>query len=354
MRSRPPEHDRWRDKHDKTDGPARPERPARRKSFVVDPEHKNQSPYQYLCRSLEGVPPAMVRQLFVSGAVTIDGRKDALTRPLKAGTVIEVRFSDEQLKRARRGPPPAPLRVLHQDDRVLVLSKPVGVSVVPERRVRTTILDLLPPELVRGKDGTKARVVHRIDKHTSGALLVARDLDAKRKLVQAFLERKVHKEYLALVRGTPDAESGEIDSPIATDRKHALKMVVDERRGRPSLTRWKIEQRFFGYTLLRVFPVTGRTHQIRVHLAHAGFPLLGDELYGGRPEVLLSDLKPGYRGKRGEAERPLLTHQALHCAALEFDSPDDGRRIRVEAPLEGEFAILLKHLAKWRALRGAR
>ncbi len=334
----------------------RPDRsgPARRKSFVVDPEHKNLSPYQYLCRVMQGVRPSMVRQLLVDGEVTIDGKREALTRPLRAGTVIEVRFTDEMLRRARKAPPPAPIRVLYQDDRVLVLSKPVGVSVVPERRIRSTILDRLPPDLLIGRDGTRARVVHRIDKHTSGVLLVARDLDAKRALVQAFLERKVHKEYLALVRGTPDAEQGEIDAPIATDRKHALKMVVDERRGRPSLTRWKIEKRFFGYTLLRVSPVTGRTHQIRVHLAHAGFPLLGDALYGGRPEVLLSELKPGYRGKRGEAEKPILTHQALHCAALEFDSPEDGHRIRVEAPIEGEFAVLMKQLTKYRALRGAR
>lgn len=330
---------------------------ARRQSFVVPPEHKNLSPYQYLLRNLPGTRAAIVRQLVTGGAVTVDGSTDAINRPLRVGNVVEIAWPELLQKRSRsKAPEFGTVTVLYQDAEVMVVDKPAGLSVVPERRRgHATILDHLPAGLaIDPSTQVRAKVVHRLDKHTSGALLLARSKAAKQALCRAFLQREVGKEYLALVRGEPSPPSGEIEAPIGTDRRHALRMVIDEKRGKPSLTRYTTERTYFGYTLLRVAPVTGRTHQIRVHLAHIGFPLIGDSLYGGRPDVRLSELKPSYREKRGVEEKPLFARTALHCAALEFESPAADGRIRVEAPLPKDLAVLLKQLERHRPRRASR
>lgn len=323
----------------------------RRQTFVIEPSQKNVTPYRFLCRVLDA-PSNVVRSLLEEGHVTVDGGTDRLTRPVKSGTVIDVEWPPELESQAKSKPFRGKIDVLYEDDHVVVVHKPAGVPVVPERRRwKKTILDLLPDSVARGG---KLKVVHRLDKHTSGALLLARDRDTKRALCAAFMDREVHKEYLALVRGRFPDEEGEIDAPLVKDRRHALRMVVapEKGRGKPSLTRFRIEQRLDGFTWLRLFPVTGRTHQIRVHLAHRGFPILGDALYGARPELFLSELKLSYRPKPGQTERPILDRVALHCEVLEFASPGgDERRIRAVAPLAADLKVLRKHLDRWRAPR---
>ncbi|MFG0318841.1 MAG: RluA family pseudouridine synthase [Planctomycetota bacterium JB042] len=321
---------------------------SRRQTFVVEPNQKNVTPYRFLCRML-GAPSGVVRSLIADGHVTVDGTEDALNRPLRAGNVVDVEWPAELEQRARSGGPRRPIEILYEDDRVIVVDKPAGVPVVPERRRwKKTVVDLLPASALRGG---RPKVVHRLDKHTSGALLLARDRDTKRELCRAFMDREVHKEYVALVRGRFPEEEGEIDAPLTKDRRHALRMVVakDRERGKPSLTRFRVEERLDGYTWLRLQPVTGRTHQLRVHLAHLGFPILGDELYGARPHVFLSELKLSYRPKPGRPEKPILDRVALHCRRLELASPaPESPPIRVEAPLADDLSVLKRHLDRWR------
>lgn len=321
-------------------------------TFVVPPDQKNLTPYHFLCRVLDAEPPT-IRQLLRQGAVTVDGDSDAVLRPLRAGNLVEVQWPKELLRPAPAAVPRGPVPVLYQDAALFVVDKPAGVSVVTERRRnRPTILDLLGAGCATDPvTGVRPKVVHRLDKHTSGALLLARDRATKRTLCQAFLERRIHKEYLALVRGEFGPAEREVDVPLGKDRRHAYRMVIDERHGKPSRTLVRVEQPYRGYTLLRVIPFTGRTHQIRVHLAHLGFPLLGDPLYGGRPELFLSELKAGYRPKSGWREKPLLTRLALHAEVLEFDSPATGRRERVVAPLPADLRVLKKQLDRHRAAR---
>ena len=327
---------------------------SRRQVLVVEPEQKNQTPYQFLCRQLDGAQPGFVRQLLRDGGVTIDGMTDGLTRPLRVGNVVSVEWPQELYDRARRKATPDRAVVLYRDDRVLVVDKPAGVSVVAERvKKRPTILDLLPDDVATRADGVRPKVVHRLDKHTSGALLLARDLDAKRALTEAFVERRVDKEYDAWVRGAfPEAE-GEIDLALGKDHKHDLRVIVDEKHGKPSLTRFRIADELDGFTRLRLQPVTGRTHQIRVHLAARGFPILGDKLYGGAAELFLSDLKLDYRKKGDAPEKPILARPALHCARLGFESPGGGR-VDVEAELPDDLALLVKQLARYRPPRTPR
>ncbi len=323
---------------------------TRRRSWVVQPEHKNLSPFRFLCRVLAEANPALLKQALRDGQVTVDGSHDALNRPLRPGSLVELELSPALLDHVGRRPRDFAVTLLYQDAAVLVVDKPAGLAVVAERRRdRNTVIDVLPAAVAMDPlTGVRPRVVHRLDKHTSGALLLARSRPAKQALTQAFVERRIHKEYLALVRGAPREDEQEIDAPIGPDRRHALCMRVDAARGKEAVTRLFVERRFDGYTLLRAEPLTGRTHQIRVHLAHIGFPVLGDALYGGRPRILLSEIKPGYRAKPGRAEKPLLERQALHCRLIEFDSPASGARQAVSAPLARDLELLLKQLERYR------
>lgn len=327
----------------------------RRQTLVVEPDHKNLIPYQYLCRILPEVQPGLIRQLLKDGGVSIDGGTDKLTRPLKPGTVLTIEWPLALYDRARRRQRPSQLPLLYEDAEVLVVDKPAGVPVVQERiRSRETVLDLLPERLnVHPVTGERPKVVHRLDKHTSGVLLIGRSRAAKQALCRAFLERTVEKDYIAWVRGVVREREGTIDLAIGKDHKHALRMVIDEKHGKPSLTHFRVEQTFDGYTRLRVFPVTGRTHQIRVHLAALGFPILGDPLYGGTAQVLLSDLKLDYRPKKGVTEKPVLDRPALHCATITFVSPATSKPVAISAPLPADLLLLDKQLTRHRLERQA-
>ncbi len=329
-------------------------RPPRKQHFVVEPDQRGKTPFQYLRRVLPDASAGILRELLKRDCVTVDGKIALHTRPLQGGAWLEVDWPPELQDRvAKPRTTHAEIRELYLSPRILVVDKPAGVSVVAERRRdRDTLVDLLPESIaVDASSGVRVKVVHRIDKHTSGALLLARDREAKKALCQDFLERKIEKEYLAIVRGRFPDDIEQVDAPIATDRKHALKMVIDEKRGKASLTRFKVEKRFDGYTLVRAFPITGRTHQIRVHLAHVGFPILCDEVYGSAPLLMLSDLKFGYRKPRGFEERPLLKRLALHCASLGFTDPGTKEKVRVTAPLPHDLASVLKQLERCRPLR---
>ncbi|HVQ23823.1 MAG TPA: RNA pseudouridine synthase, partial [Planctomycetota bacterium] len=199
----------------------------------------------------------------------------------------------------------------------------------------------------------RLRSVHRLDKDTTGVLVVAKHLESERVLRQAFEHAEVHKTYWALVEGEhPLAEGNEetIDLPIGPDERRSGRVVIDPHGGKPAQTRISVLQRFRGFTWLCCRPLSGRTHQIRVHLAAVGFPLAVDPFYGRRTELLLSSIKAGYKAKRGQPERPLITRLTLHAAEIDVPSPGRaGERIRVAAPLPKDLEKLLKQLGKVRA-----
>lgn len=326
-------------------------------TFVVESTQKAKTPFQFLRRCLPDVPAGLLRELLRVGGVRIDGRVEHLDRPLRAGTCVSLEWPKELHARVLRSEKPKePIRVLYRSDRVLVIDKPAGLSVVPERRrQRPSLIEALEESVAADPaTGRRVKVVHRIDKHTSGALLLARDFEAKRALCADFLERRIEKSYLAIVRGRFDDGPIECNDAIATDRKHALRMVIDPKRGKPSTTHFEVAQRFDGFTLVRARPITGRTHQIRVHLAHLGFPILCDELYGAAKEVFLSELKLGYRKPRGFEERPLLDRLALHCESLRFTDPGTGESVTVHAELPPDLSSLIKQLERNRPVRSVR
>ena len=243
-------------------------------------------------------------------------------------------------------PAPGPADVLFEDRFLLAVNKAPGFSVLADRSGEPSLLDQLRARLQTA--GETCYVVHRLDKGTSGVLLFGKTPDDARELSRQFEKREVEQRYLALVRGGPPERIGRIDLPLAPGPRGPLRMRVDE-RGKRSLTRFRVVERFRDYALLEILPYTGRTHQIRAHLQAVGHPLAVDPLYGGARALLLSRIKPEYRAPRDRPESPLLDRLSLHALRLEFRHPRTGVPQLVEAPLPKDFATALKQLRKYGA-----
>jgi 23S rRNA pseudouridine955/2504/2580 synthase/23S rRNA pseudouridine1911/1915/1917 synthase len=237
----------------------------------------------------------------------------------------------------------------------VAVMKPAGLATIPGRGEDDSVLERLGRQLGLASSGAtdpRLRVVHRLDKDTSGVLLFAKHTAAQRHLSHQFQNNTIAKEYLALVAGRLARSEGDIDAPLAPHPASPKRMAVVRHGGRPARTGWRVEEAFRNHTLLRVFPKTGKTHQIRVHLQWIGLPLAIDPLYnvprGGGPSrgLMLSDFKRGYRPVAGEAERPLIDRLTLHAERLTFVSPK-GEQVQVVAPLTKDFRAALNMLRKY-------
>jgi 23S rRNA pseudouridine955/2504/2580 synthase/23S rRNA pseudouridine1911/1915/1917 synthase len=246
------------------------------------------------------------------------------------------------------------LDVLWQDADYGAVAKPAGLATIPGRGETDSVLERLGRQLGLPSSGTvdpRLRVVHRLDKDTSGVLVFAKHIAAQRHLSHQFQNNLVEKEYVALVTGRPHQPEGEIDAAIGPSPTSRLRMAVLKHGGRPARTLWRVEETFRSYTLLRVFPKTGKTHQIRVHLRHIGLPLAIDPLYNpsraGTPAgVFLSSFKRDYRATLGRSERPLMDRLTLHAEQLRF-TLSQGERKELAAPLPKDFRALLNQLRRY-------
>lgn len=329
--------------HDDDDGMHDDDDDARL-SFVVGPGEAGQTVLAALAERLPDVPTAHLRHLVQDGGVVLNGQRCGPGQALGEGDRLEVEADD--LERIEPAPLPG-FAVLHEDAQVLACLKPAGVAVEAERGdderpFKAAILH----HLLAGADGRpppRPRVVHRLDKDTTGVVLVAKTKEALADLTRQLEERRVHKDYLALVLGAVKQDQGEVDLPLPDP-------TAPRRGGAPRLearTRWEVVERFHTHTLLRCHPVTGRQHQIRQHLAAAGHPLAVDPLYGGGAALLLSKVKRGYRPKAQGEERPLLGRLSLHAERIVFRSPATGEAVEVVAPLPEDLEVTLRQLRKW-------
>ena len=244
---------------------------------------------------------------------------------------------------------PPKLRILHEDDDVIAVEKPAGLAVIPGRGESEDLLHRLADQIGLPASGTtdpRLRIVHRLDKDTSGVLLLAKHIAAQRALSEQFQNNAIEKEYLALVTGRPGSNDGEIDEPLAPHPTSPKHMAVSK-HGRPARTLWRVEDRFRHFALLRVFPKTGKTHQIRVHLAHIGLPLAIDPLYkrSATSGIFLSHFKRDYRPTRGEVERPLIDRLTLHAEKLIFSHPN-GSKLTLECPPPKDLRAVLTQLRR--------
>jgi len=243
---------------------------------------------------------------------------------------------------------PELLEILYRDDNLVAVFKPAGVATIPGRDESDSILEQLGRQLnlpSSGEADPRVRVVHRLDKDTSGVLLFALNRAAQQHVSHQFQNNTVEKEYLALVRGRPSDREGVVDAPLAPHPASKKRMAVVKHGGRPARTQWRVEESFRGFTLIRCFPKTGKTHQIRVHLAHIALPLAIDPLYSSAQPIFLSQFKRGYRPTRGETERPLIARLTLHAEKLRLTNLD-GQPLEIIAALPKDFRATLNQLRR--------
>lgn len=301
----------------------RPAVTARRRVLSVPRERAGDRLDRFLARELPA-RPERVRELVLAGRVLIRGKRSSPLRRLFGGEEIEVELPTPAPVAASAAEPVVP--VLHQDADVLVIDKPAGLAVEPSGPRAPSAVGAA--SRLGGFD-VEGRAVpglpHRIDRDTTGCLLLARTDAALASLRRAFEEGKVEKEYLALVAGEPPEEA-RLDTPYARDRKDPRRFTTRQPSARRARLSFRVDRRVEGGALLRVRLETGRTHQVRVQLAEAGWPILGDATYG-RPS-------------------PAIDRQALHAWRLAFPRPSDGARVEVEAPVPADLAAALALMAR--------
>ncbi len=315
------------------------------RSFAAAPEAAGLRLDQYLAQAIPDISRARVQLLIESGQVRVDGATAKPKQKLKGGEALEIE-GEPHPEPLHAVPEDIPLEILYEDQYLAVVNKPAGMMVhagagaTEDERNRGTLVNALLFHLAKLSDvGGELRpgIVHRLDKQTSGAIVVAKDDSTHRKLGAMFAERQVHKTYIALAHGHIAKDNTTVTLPISRDLIRRTRMTTRRADGRTAVSHVQVLERLttpFGpFTLVEVRIETGRTHQIRVHLQSMGHPVVGDTLYGA-PRVIHLE--------RGPAEGGLaLDRNFLHAARLAFTHPRTGKGVELEAPLPEELQQFL-------------
>lgn len=227
--------------------------------------------------------------------------------------------------------------VLYSDEQLLVVNKPSGYLSIPGRGGTPDVLTELR------KQYEDLKVIHRLDKETSGVLVFAKDESTHRSMSLLFQNRAVSKKYFAIAKGWPQEAELRIEEPIAPDKSVAGKMMVSK-QGKPSISICRRVEQLGPYCLLEVEILTGRMHQIRVHLRHVGLPLLVDSTYGGLSKFDLSMIKRSYRANRTGEPRPLISRVSLHAGSIAFEHPVNKTLLKIEAKMPKDMSATLKQM----------
>ncbi len=319
--------------------------------LLVPPPSTGERLDRFLAAAQTDLSRSRIQGLIQAGHVQVNGGPVRASQRLRDGDRVRVEVPEPEPSILT--PEPWPLTIVHEDADLVVLEKPAGLVVHPGAGVKsgTLVHALLHryPEIGGVGGAVRPGIVHRLDKDTSGLLVVARSSRAYRALVEALRAREVKRTYTALVWGVPRQPGGVVESAIGRHPKDRKRMAVVPRGGKPARTHWRVTEPLGVAARLEVQLDTGRTHQIRVHMAHMGHPVVGDGVYGGRGKKLLS---------LRETERSLaadlltcLPRQALHAAALELTHPVTGLRLSFASPLPDDFERALGLLRAHRARR---
>ena len=290
----------------------------------------------FLVRRLPDFSRSQVQRLIRSGLVKIESRAaNKAGETVAAGESISLRAARQEIRASAEA---LPLAVVYEDSDLLVVNKAAGMVVHVGAGVKSgTLVNALLHhigELSTAGGELRPGIVHRLDRMTSGLVIVAKNDFAHRALAAQFKGREVHKTYTLLVHGRVAKESGEIVKPVGRDPVRRTRMKVGGIAPREAITRYRVSRRFPHYTLLTAEPRTGRTHQLRVHLSSIGHPIVGDTIYGA----------PG-KLKLGGREENTLGRNFLHASAIEFRHPRTGKQVSIEAPLPPELESILNTVA---------
>ncbi|HKR58186.1 MAG TPA: RluA family pseudouridine synthase, partial [Pyrinomonadaceae bacterium] len=297
------------------------------RNLVIDSESEGVRLDAFLVSQVEGWSRARLQQLITDEEVLVNGKPSKSAYRLRAGDEIEVELVASP--GTNFTPENIPLEIVYEDESLIVVNKPAGLVVHPAASIQSgTLANALAfhfDRLSTKAGAVRPGIVHRIDKDTSGLLVVAKTESAHEKLADQFRARTVFKSYLALVHGVTERDAGRIEQPLARDPRNRTRIAI-VRGGRSALTLYRVRKRYDRFTLLSVEIKTGRTHQIRVHLASLKHPVVGDEAYGGGRDNTVRDA-------RLRVEIRKLSRHFLHAAELGFRHPTSGAELQFEAPL---------------------
>jgi 23S rRNA pseudouridine1911/1915/1917 synthase len=308
---------------------------------------------QYLVTVFPGYSRSVIQKVIDASAVTVNGGPAKASYKVRHGDHIRVWMPEPT--HDVPVPEDIPLDILYEDEFLAVINKPADMVVHPAKgHWSGTLVNALQfhfGQLSCLSGDYRPGIVHRLDRDTSGVIMVAKDELTHRDLSMQFELRKVFKEYLAITAGVLDRDSDYIERRIAHHPRERVKMAVtdEEEDGKDACSYYEVIERFRGFSYCRIHPRTGRTHQIRVHLASIGCPVLADKAYGGRDALRLSDLAPGLEAAD---DAVLMARQALHASRLRFRHPRLGKVVEAEAPLPPDFERTLAALRKWKSGRG--
>ena len=324
----------------------------------------------YLRDRLPDYSRAMLQKLVKQGVVIVNGRPAKSSTELRSGDVVKVTLPKAAPREAE--PEEIPLDIVHEDDQFIAINKQAGLIVHPARGHWTsTLINALlwharqtHSTLSTGSDPWRPGIIHRLDRDTTGLILIAKTDEAHWRLAGQFERRTIKKTYLAIVHGVVELESDLIDAPLAVHPRIREKYAVRADIGKPAQTVYTVKERFkigrAGYTLLELAPKTGRTHQLRVHCAHMGHPIVGDSMYGGR-QITVADIAGETRNAKhetrhtkaagtelspphaslGTQDSVLITRQALHAFRLQFVHPTLFTRMHLEAAVPPDMTQIL-------------
>jgi 23S rRNA pseudouridine1911/1915/1917 synthase len=300
---------------------------------------------KYLHGRFSSFSRVMLQNIIKAGAVRVNGKTAKSSFKLSPGDEIELTLPQPASKEIQ--PEDIPLNIIYEDGDIIVLNKQSSVIVHPARgNTHGTLVNALAfysDELSSGLGEFRPGIVHRLDRDTTGVMVVTKNDTAQWRIAKQFETRRTKKEYLALVQGTPELASDRISAPLGVHPKVREKYAIRPEIGKEAITFYEVLEEFRGFSLLKLTPKTGRTHQIRVHLSHIKHPIVADDMYGGKlvyPWQLRDD-EPA-------VEEPVISRVALHAWTLEFQHPTTEKLVKFEAPLPEDMQRLLALLRKYR------
>jgi len=300
---------------------------------------------KYLHDRFANFSRAMIQKQIAAGSVKVNGEVIKASFKLTPGDIIELTLPQLPSKEIR--PEELPLNIIYEDDDLIILNKQADIVVHPARgNTHGTLVNALAhysSELSSGLGDFRPGVVHRLDRNTTGVMVITKNDTAQWKVAKQFENRTIKKEYLAIVHGTPDLTADKISAPLGMHPKIREKYAIRPDTGKEAVTFYEVLEQFRGYSLIKCTPKTGRTHQIRIHLAYIKHPIVGDDMYGGKLVYpwQLKDAEPA-------VEEPVIVRCALHAFTIEFKHPSTEKMVKFEAPMPKDMQHLLDMLRQYR------
>ncbi|MCF6158634.1 MAG: RluA family pseudouridine synthase [wastewater metagenome] len=302
---------------------------------------------RYLALRLPDYSRTCIQKLIKEGSVLVNGRAVKSSYDIQKGDTISIRVPI--LAENKIIPEDIPLDIVYEDDYLMLINKPSDMVVHPAGgHPSGTLVNALTfhcQNLSQINGPLKAGIVHRLDRDTSGIMLSIKSDVVHSHIAMQFEKRQVKKEYLAVVEGEVRLDSDEINLPIGRHKTETQKMGIRRDIGREAISVYEVLERFCGYTLVKVMPKTGRTHQIRVHMRAIGHPVVADFLYSTREDCYLSDL---LQKERGPEEIPIIERQALHAHKIEFFHPVPKKKMEFQVDMPSDISLLVKTLREVR------